>query len=469
MLRRLILICSLVFLGASLIGCGGGGDSTKNSNYGMVSVSLSDPPTCSASTGGPFQSVYVTIADIQIHRSSSASDNDTGWVDLTPGLKSAPRQVDLLGLANPQCFLTTFGATPLDAGSYQQIRIILAENNVTPANDKCGGVGPHCVVLANDLLNPKRLELSSEARNGIKIPSGQIAGGAFTIAAGQTKDLNLDFNTCSSIISQRSGTYRLKPVLHAGEVALNSTPVSGQLVDAATNQPIANSKGVVLLEKRDSNGVGRVVMQTVPDANGTFSFCPVVGEGPYDIVAVAVDANATKAYGPTVLTGVRPGANVGKLPLTALSGAASTAPARLTGQITTGNTTVDAEISALHQISAGGTTYPVTIPLALQATGTTKATTATGGTCPSGTACVNYELAVPALNATVGTWSGSSATYTVGATGAVNYLVDAITTTPGSVSQPTCNPSRQTTQAIPVTAGTVTNVPAIAFASCSSQ
>ena len=41
-------------------------------------------------------------------------------------------------------------------------------------------------------------------------------------AAGQTKDLNIDFNACASIVQQGNGQFRLKPVLHAGEVSLDS-------------------------------------------------------------------------------------------------------------------------------------------------------------------------------------------------------------------------------------------------------
>ena len=69
---------------------------------------------------------------------------------------------------------------------------------------------------------PYPLLLSSEAQTGIKIPSGQIAVGAFTIAAGQTKDLDIDFLTCVSIVQEGNGQYRLKPVLHAGEVSTTS-------------------------------------------------------------------------------------------------------------------------------------------------------------------------------------------------------------------------------------------------------
>src|SRR5579872_5810809 len=69
------------------------------SGMSTVNVMISDPATC-ATPNGPFSHVYVTITDVSANVSSTAGDNDSGWVDLTPSLKNAPKQVDLLGLAN---------------------------------------------------------------------------------------------------------------------------------------------------------------------------------------------------------------------------------------------------------------------------------------------------------------------------------------------------------------------------------
>lgn len=67
------------------IGCSSG----SSSKVATVQVSLSDPATC-ASPQGPFSHIYVTVTDVLIHQSAAAPDNDPGWVDLTPNLKSSP-------------------------------------------------------------------------------------------------------------------------------------------------------------------------------------------------------------------------------------------------------------------------------------------------------------------------------------------------------------------------------------------
>ena len=114
-----------------------------------------------------------------------------------------------------------------------------------------------------------------------------IAGGQFTVASGETKDLNIDFNACASLVVQK-GQYRLKPVLHAGEVTLQSasTAISGTIIDNVTQQAIAGGNTVVALEQ-NVNGIDRVIMETVPNSAGGFSFCPVLA-GTYDLVATAI-------------------------------------------------------------------------------------------------------------------------------------------------------------------------------------
>src|ERR1700747_208490 len=167
-----------------LLSCG---RSNNNSmQMATVQVSLSDPATCSAPQG-PFSHIYVTVTDVRIHQSATASDTDSGWVDLAPGLAGTPVQVDLLGAAT-QCFLKTLGSSELQPGTYQQIRILLADNSATVNGNQCG-TAANCVVLASDPLNPRPLQLSSESKTGIKIPPGQIAGSKFVKAAGGNNDI----------------------------------------------------------------------------------------------------------------------------------------------------------------------------------------------------------------------------------------------------------------------------------------
>jgi hypothetical protein len=432
----------------------------------IVQLSLSDPAPC-ATPSGPFSHAYVTVTDVRIHQSSSASDNDPGWVDLAPSLASDPVQVDLLGSATA-CFLKMLGSSEIQPGTYQQIRILLADNGTTVSGNQCGNTA-NCVVLASDPMNPRPLNLSSESKTGIKIPPGQIAGGKFVITAGESKDLDLDFNACSSIVQQGNGRYRLKPVLHAGEVAQQAA-ISGTVIDGSTQMPIVGGNTVVALEQNDGSGVDRVVMETVTDSNGAFSFCPVAA-GAYDIVVTAING-AGMAYAATVITGVQSSSALGKVPLTP-----AMLPASVMGMITssTGSaaTSVDLSLSALQSITLNGGNLLVTIPLASQSMSTASLMTAPGASCPANTDCMSYILGVPASNPSVGSFSSSgSQSPSPPVSGTVNYTLDALAFMPGSAGQAGCSPSElqtsQTSSSTPLTVSPGMSVTAatLAFSGC---
>src|SRR5499427_2460992 len=356
------LISILLVSALALTGCSNNSMKSSSSTSGnaFVNVRVSDPATCSEPQGA-FSHIYVTITDVQINSSADAGKNDAGWIDLTPSLSQNPQQVDLLGVANNQYFLATLGATTaLQPGTYEQIRITLADNSTVVANNVCGGTA-NCVMLSATPKVAQPLLLSSQAQTGIKIPSGQLAGGQFVISAGETKDLDIDFNACESIVAEGNGQFRLKPVLHAGEVTLTSSSINGTVVDGATGQSVVGGTTVVALEQNDGSGVDRVIMETATDASGAFSFCPVAS-GTYDVVAVAVNGMQV-AYAATVITGVQPGNALGMVPLVAQSGSSS-APASISGEVTTSTgtaaTAADISLSALEPV---GSSLFVTIPL----------------------------------------------------------------------------------------------------------
>ena len=453
----LTIILAAIFL----IGCGG-----NSTQPGTVNLSLSDPATCAAPQG-PFSHIYVTITDVQIHQSADASANDAGWVHLAPALKNNPVQADLLGVAN-QCFLAMLGSTGIQPGTYQQLRVFLAKDGISVNNNKCG-IASNCAMLTSDPLNtPLSLQLSSETQTGIKVPSGQIAGGKFVVGSGETKDLNLDFNACASIVFQGNGKYRLKPVLHAGEVSLTSasTAISGTIIDGTTKNPVVGGNTVVALEQKDNAGIDRVIMETVATSNGGFAFCPVP-HGTYDVVAVAIDGTGNE-YAATVITGVQPGDSLGTVPLTS----PPVAPATITVPITTSTgstgTVADLSVSALQSIGS----VLATIPLAQQSAATATVTTAPNSSCAANTDCASQPLAVPASNPSVGTFVVGNQTPNAPAGPPVTYTVDANAFVPLTAGQPDCTASNvQTSQdasnnPLTVTAGGSVTSATLVFTGC---
>ena len=467
--------------------CSGIGSVVSNpsNQMGTIAVSLSDPPSCGAPTGS-FKSVFITVRSVQAHISATADDNTPGWQELAPQLNSQPVQLDLLHLPqNGACLLSQLGSATLPVGDYQQLRLLLVPNAAptgsVPATNACASLGQvfNCVVDSNN--NFSELLLSSQANTGLKIPPGQVVGGPIHVAAGQTVDINVDFNACASIVAQGNGAFRLKPVLTAGQVSTNTTGLSGQVIDSVTLQPVPGA--MVALEQADHAGIDRIFMQAAADANGRFSFCPLPMGAVFDVVADAVNA-AGVAYNATVVLNVPGGSSLTTIPLIAETGTA-TGPGTIQGFVTALNgasgANIDAAVSAFQMITlSGGGTRQVTIPLLNTSTQTSMgniavldATTCPAGS-PAGAFCAQYTLIVPASNPNVGSFSAGAVTFTTPASGPVLYSVEARATVPMSGGTSICSPASQTTNldstAMPmplqVTAGMTVNAKELDFSAC---
>jgi hypothetical protein len=468
-LLSILAISTLAGVTGIVVACGSKttGTTSTGSTMATVNLRISDPATCQ-SPSGPFSHVFVTITDVRANVSSTAGDNDSGWVDLTPNLSKAPMQVDLLGQVNNQCFLATLGdAQQLQPGTYQQMRLILAPDSATVSNNACGG-SANCVVLASD-SSIHTLQLSSEAKTGLKIPSGQIASGAFTIAAGQTKDLDIDFITCQSIVHEGNGQYRLKPVLHAGEVSTTSTSINGKILDGVTGNPV-NGTVVVALEQKDASGVDRVQRAALAGADGTFTFCPLP-TGTYDVVVAGTRTDGA-IYEPSIITGVSVGSTTGTVDLFALVSAALSS-STLNGTVTSQNgsntgTVADIELSLLETVNSVTYTIPLAPTLSQSSATLSLETAAPGGSvmCPNNTDCATYSIAVSSGAANAGAWSSSGTTLTPNVTLAT-YKIDAVAFVPSSGGVLDCSPSELTTAAFTLTAGGSTLSPdTLTFTAC---
>ena len=201
-----ILIVSLASAVALMVTCSGTTTPPMNNAMGTINVSLSDPPSCSGSSG-TYSHVFVTVRSVQAHISGTADSNTPGWQELAPQLATQPMQIDLFSTAQTNCVLAQLGSAQLPAGSYQQIRLILLSNtpsagSAVPTNNACAGNGFNCVVLNDGTGTIHELTLSSQDETGLKIPPGQIMGGPIQVSAGQSVDLNIDFNACASILLQ---------------------------------------------------------------------------------------------------------------------------------------------------------------------------------------------------------------------------------------------------------------------------
>jgi hypothetical protein len=435
-----------------LVSCGGQTSrlfsESVSGGAGTITVTLSDPPTC-AFPNGNFEHVFITIRSVQANPSATAGDNAPGWQELAPQLSSQPVQIDLFALAPNACLLATLGSNKaLPAGTYQQIRLLLVPNTggaVLPANNACAGQGFNCVVLHDGSIH--QLGLSSQPNTGLKIPPGQIVGGPISVGPGQNVDLNIDFNSCASIVPEANGQFRLRPVLTAGQVSTNSAGISGRVVNAATGQTINPGTVIVALEQQDNTGADIIFRQTVADATGNFNFCPLPSGATFDVVAVAIAAGV--AYDATVALNVPGATNLGNIPLNAET-QAHNGPATLQGVITattgTGAATIDASVSALQTVMAGAVSRTVIIPAEDNSLASISLDTSLA--CPAGitkASCARYTLIEPASNPRIGVFRAGSISYAAPAAGDVLYAVRAGAFAPLSGGMPTCTPASKIT------------------------
>jgi hypothetical protein len=441
-------------------GPGGGGTGGGNAS---VTVTISDPATCIAPQG-PYSHIYMTVADVQANTSATALPGDSGWVDLTPDLAKNPVQIDMLGSGALQCSLPALASgTKIVAAAYQQFKVTLLDNaaSIKPSGNQCGAAAANCVTIAAN-GSVQTIAITGEAQNGIIIPPSQINGGKFTLSVGDSKRLNVSVNSCSSVVVQSNGQFRLKPAMYAGEVGATPAGINGRVVDGLNQGVINGGRVVVALEQKDATGIDRVIQETTADSTGAFSFCSVPA-GNYEVAAIAV-SSLGGAYAATVAMAVPAGANLGNIPVFPQSGQVAT----VTGQVTTagnsGAVSSDLGISALQSVTAGSATLAFTLPQLAPPSSTIPTATVTGS-CPAGTACTNYTMTVPVQNPYTGTFGSNGTTYTQ-VTGNTPVVVDAVAFIAGSGNRSDCSPSELKSGSLALSAGVVTNVPALAFTGC---
>ncbi|WP_042267275.1 DUF4382 domain-containing protein [Paraburkholderia heleia] len=306
-------LIAAIFASAALAACGGGGGSSNNSGStptGTINVQMTDAPSCG------FDHVYVTVSQVGINASSSAGDNDSGWTNIT---LASPQKIDLLSLTNGT--MATLGQATLTAGRYQQVRLVLAQNQGnTVANS----------VVVSGTTSEQPLATPSATQSGLKIIR------PFDVPANATVDLVLDFNACKSVVQKGNGSYALKPVITA-----TPTTVTG-LIDGYV--ATAEAGATVYAEQN-----GKVVSGTVADSTGHFVFSTLVQSstnGNYDIVIVQPNEATGIIASVPVVVGATTHVSTANQPIALAASAMNTVSGTVTAS-------ADASLRALQTTSAG--------------------------------------------------------------------------------------------------------------------
>lgn len=233
------IILSLSILIFTACGSGssdGGGSSSDGGGTGTISVGLTDSST------SKYLAIYVTIDEVQVNKKNSSSNGNSGWKTVATPMKT----YNLLELVNGVTEI--LGEDELEAGTYQQIRMIIgktaeSENNIN------GEPHPDAnYVVLND-GSYVHLKIPSGYQTGVKLVHN------FEVEVGSFVELVLDFEACKSVAETGSGKYILKPTIKVietankydvyGKVTEDNTdpaiPITGALVSAQISEGISAS------------------------------------------------------------------------------------------------------------------------------------------------------------------------------------------------------------------------------------
>jgi hypothetical protein len=368
----------LAGISLALAACGGGdegGIGGSGAPMGTLRMSITDAPSCG------YDSVNITVDRVRVNKSATAGDSDAGWVDI---VVDPPARMDLLTLTNG--VLLTLGETPLETGTYTQMRLVLAEND--SANPLANSVVP---TGGSEVPLTTPSAQQSGLKSSVDIP----------VAQNQLADFVIDFDACKSVVSAgNSGKYILKPVI---DVVPNY--ISG--VEGFVDLSIAGGQTTVSLEQ-----AGIVARSTVTDISGKFVLEPVA-PGTYDLVvsapgrATAIVRNVVVADG-LVTDVTQASANIDP-PASAFG--------TIAGAVSMTGTPIDAFVEADQALSDGASIDVLGLP----------ADSVTGA----------YSMTLPTAAPSVANWvSGSALVFAADTAAAGQYALTATSPTGSESSGP---------------------------------
>lgn len=264
-MKKTIHLTTLFFalLAVSLMSC------TEESAKGKVQLYITDAPVDDANV----DAVFLSITGVELK-------NNDGWQ--TVASYDEPVTVNILDYQQGNALFLT--EEELSAGTYTEARLLLD----APAENVAAASNPGCYLRYKD-GSTQALFIPSGAQSGYKVK------GSFTLAAGGTVAVTLDFDVRKSIVvAGASERYLLKPVVRLvanQEAAL----LEGDYLDLAEGTRVvvyAYEAGAFSVSESEPNTEGirfpNAITSTQLNAEGEFTLA-FMNAGDYELVFVTVD------------------------------------------------------------------------------------------------------------------------------------------------------------------------------------
>lgn len=228
-----IAIVTLISLWV-LAGCGGGGKSSG------VQLYLADDPLDA-------KAVNVTISRIDVSKSGD------DWITIRD-FSSHPVTINLLdyrydgNTATPDSYL--LADSPLGAGHYTQIRLILRSIEIVDNSD-----------VTHDCL------MSSQDQTGLKLI------GEFDVAEGTKTAVLIDFDAAKSIVEMGNGTYRLQPTVRVVPLQISGSLHGTVAFKTSAGDPVTTVPALATISAYQ--GTTSVASATI-NPDGTFGMIGLI-------------------------------------------------------------------------------------------------------------------------------------------------------------------------------------------------
>lgn len=244
----IVVFAVLSCLMFGLMGCGGGGGgSSLDNGTGQLQINLVDAPLNA-------DEINVTITSVQVHKSGG------GWATVKEFTE--PLTLNLLDYSSSGASYL-LADSPLDAGHYTMIRLILSSAEIV-----IGG-------------QSHPVDISNVTQTGVK------CNGQFTVGDGQLVALMLDFNAGKSFVTTGGGNYKLQPVMTMSPVNVASEVIGKVELQDAEGNVLELPAGVeVNVYTAGHSGDAAYLMSgALVEADGTFRIS-VLPQGTYDFEVV---------------------------------------------------------------------------------------------------------------------------------------------------------------------------------------